>query len=149
MSTADPATDVHEIEQLIARQFGSLSWSPGTSADWDAFAADFLPGASLYPSARPVKCQSVDAFVERLAGLAGSKLQSFHEDVLGTEVRVFGNVAIAAAGCETTENESGTSRGVEVLLLVKEEGRWRIAAQAWDSESEAAPLPPELSGAAD
>ena len=41
------------IEALIHRQFASLSWAPGNLADWEGFAADFFPQASLYPSARP------------------------------------------------------------------------------------------------
>lgn len=49
METEEHRDDVRAIEALIARQFASLNWMPGTSADWDAFAADFSPDASLYP----------------------------------------------------------------------------------------------------
>jgi hypothetical protein len=55
MQTDEHLADVQTIEALIARQFASLSWTPETSADWDAFAADFCPEASLYPAARPAK----------------------------------------------------------------------------------------------
>lgn len=147
MKEGDQRTDEQAIRELIGRQFASLSWSPKTSADWDSFIGDFTPGASLYPSARPVKRQSVDGFVERLAGLAASELRSFREDVLGTEVRVFGNVAVAIAGCEVIENESEVNRGVEMLLLVKDQGRWRIVAQAWDTESADTKLPAHLARA--
>ena len=51
--------------------------------------ADFLPGAPLYAAARPVKAQTAEAFVERMKGLAGNKLRSFAEAVLGVEVRIF------------------------------------------------------------
>jgi hypothetical protein len=71
-----------------------------TSADREAFAADFLPDASLHPAARPARRQTAAAFVERMKGLAGTKLHSFREGVLGT-VRVFGNVAVALAACDT------------------------------------------------
>jgi ketosteroid isomerase-like protein len=131
------STDVRTIQALIARQFGSLSWVPGKLADWEAFAADFHPDAALYPAARPAKSQTVEAFVERMKGLAATRLRSFKETVVGTEVHVFGNVAVALAACEIIENEAGVSRGVEALLLVKEEGRWQIVSQAWDTESEA------------
>src|SRR3954447_23258218 len=127
--------DVRAIERLIARQFGSLTWTPETSANWDAFAADFFPEASLCPAARPAQRQSVEAFVERLKGLAGTQLRSFDETVLGTEVRVFGNVAVALAACEMTENDGQVSRGVEMLLLIKNEAAWRIVSQAWNTES--------------
>lgn len=144
MKTEDKTADEQAIEAVIERQFGSLSWTPGESADWDTFMSDFLPDAPLYPSKRPVKQQSVKAFMERLSGLKETKLRSFHEEVLGTEIRIFGNVAVAVAGCETVENETEVSRGVEMLLLVKDVGQWRIAGQAWDMESDEVKVPPFL-----
>lgn len=136
--------DVRAIEALVARQFASLNWVPGTSGDWVAFAADYFPGASLHPAARPARKQTVDEFVERMKGLVGTKLRSFHETVLGTEVRVFGNVAVALAACEMTENGSQVSRGVEMLLLVKNDGIWQIVSQAWDMEDSAKRIPDRL-----
>jgi hypothetical protein len=141
---ADEQEDVAAIRAVIGRQFASLCWGAGQEPGWQAFRADFLPGAALYPAARPARPQSVDAFVERMKGLAGSTLASFHEAVLGTRVQVFGNVAVALAACENTENGSTARRAVEMMLLVREGGRWRIAAQAWDKETESNPIPPEL-----
>jgi hypothetical protein len=66
MQTDPHSDDVQSIEALIARQFASLDWTPGVAADWTTFANDFFPGASLYPSARPAKRQSVEAFIERM-----------------------------------------------------------------------------------
>ena len=144
MTTDRHGDDVRAIEALVARQFASLNWEPGTSADWAAFAADFDPEATLYPSARPVKRQSVEGFVERMKGLVGTTLRTFHETVLGTEIRVFGNVAVAVAACEMRENGTGVNRGVEMLLLVKDEGVWRIVSQAWDSERPSNLIPVSL-----
>ena len=129
----------------MRRQFASLCWSGGGTADRDTFAADFLPGgAALFPAACPVRSQSVDAFIERLSALAGTGLHSFHERAPGVTVRAFGNVAVAVAGCEITENGTDVTRGAEMLLLVREEGRWRIAAQGWDTERSGGPLPGDL-----
>lgn len=146
MRTENQNTDQEAIEEVIERQFGSLSWAPGETADWDTFMSDFLADAPLYPAIRPVKQQAISAFMERLSGLSETKLRSFREKVLGTKVRVFGNVAVALAGCETVENETETSRGVEMLLLVKDSGQWKIAGQAWDMESEGLEIPPDLRG---
>jgi hypothetical protein len=143
MENAEHDDDRRAIEAIIERQFASLGWSPGRSADWQAFAADFFPDASLYPAARPARRQTVEAFVERMQGL-GTKLRSFKETVLGTEIHIFGSVAVALAGCEITENEADVSRGVEALLLVKDEGAWRIVAQAWDTEGDTKPIPRHL-----
>ena len=64
--------------------------------------------------------------------------------LLGTEIRVFGNVAVAIAACEMTENEKEVNRGVEMLLFVKDNGVWQIVAQAWDSEGPGKPIPSHL-----
>jgi hypothetical protein len=79
-----------------------------------------------------------------MKGLATSKLRSFKEAALGHEIRVFGNIAVAVAVCQITENETQVTRGVEMMLLVKTEGRWRIISQAWDNEAEARPIPADL-----
>jgi transposase InsO family protein len=148
METNEHGDDVRAIEAVIARQFASLNWSPGTSADWEGFAADFFPEASLYPAARPAKRQTVEAFIQRMKSLAGAKLRSFEEVVLGTEIRVFGNVAVALAGCEITENGAEVTRGVEMLLLVKNAGAWQVVSQAWDTESPSQRIPVRLLGRA-
>ena len=148
MQADEYGDDVQAIEAVIARQFASLNWSPGTSADWEGFAADFFPEASLYPAARPAKRQTVEAFIQRMKGLAGTKLRSFEEAVLGTEIHVFGNVAVAVAVCEMTENGAEVHRGVEMLLLIKNAGVWQIVSQAWDRESPSQPIPLRLLGRA-
>ena len=140
--------DVQAIEAVIARQFASLSWTPGAPADWDRFAADFFPEASLYPAVRPAKRQTIETFIERMKGLDGTKLRSLEEAVLGTEIHVFGNVAVAVAVCEMTENGAEVHRGVEMLLLIKNAGAWQIVSQAWDTESPSQPIPMRLLGRA-
>jgi hypothetical protein len=146
MGTDHYRADVDAIQALIARQFGNLCWAPGKQAAWEAFAADFHPDASLYPAARPARGQTVQAFVLRMQGLAATSLRSFEEAVLGTEVHVFGNIAVALAACGMTENGGDTNRGVEALLLIKDAGVWRIVSQAWDRESESKPIPAQLVG---
>lgn len=136
--------DRRAIETLIARQFASLSWKPGAPADWAGFSADFDIDAALYPAARPVRRQSPEEFVERMETLSETSLRTFEETLLGAEIRVFGNVAVAVAACEAIENASETGRTVEMMLLVKDAGAWRIMAQAWDKASPARPVPEAL-----
>jgi len=143
----EDAAVVSAIKRVMGRQFRSLSWSREKEADWNGFAETFLPGATLFPAARPVKLQTVDEFMDRMKRLrAEGKLATFEETPLGCEVRVFGNVAVAVAGCQITENDKEVSRGVEMMLLIKQEGRWRIVAQAWDMENDSKKLPSELIG---
>ena len=83
--------DTRAIQELVARQFASLNWSPEASADWHAFAADFHSEATLYPAARPPRAQTVEAFLERMKGLAETKLRSFQEAALGAMSRQAGS----------------------------------------------------------
>jgi hypothetical protein len=129
--------DSEAIRHLIARQFNSMCWTPNNSADWKAFAADFAPFAALYPATRPAQAQTVECFVERMKTLAETTLHTFFEAPLGAAVHVFGNIAVAAAGCEMTENGTKVNRGVEMMLLLKDEGVWKVVAQAWDTEKNA------------
>ncbi len=137
--------DVAAIREVLRRQFESLSWDGDRQADWNSFEDTFIRGASLFPAARPVKPQTVPEFIERMKRLRQEgKLRTFEETPLGCEVRVFGNVAVAFAGCEMIENGSTTTRDVSATILVRDGGVWRIAAQGWDVETETLRIPPGL-----
>jgi len=137
--------DISAIREVM-RQELSLAWSRDSDdADWDAFAGRFLPEAALFPAARPVVTQTLGAFIERMKRLRDQgTLESFKVTPLGCEVRVFGNVAVAFAACELLENESTVNREVNATVLVRESGLWRIAAQAWDTETGACRVPGNL-----
>lgn len=144
MTSNESDEDIRAIELVIARQFGSVSWSAEEESDWATFQGDFLPGATLYPATRPAKGQTVPALIERFKTLASSDLRSFEQSVLGTEIHVFGNVAVALGVCRNIENGQREIRGVEAFLLVKDEGMWRIASQAWDTEDDSKTVPAYL-----
>ena len=145
MAAHEKADDARAIRTLIRNQFRSgLQWTPERAADWATFASGFLPEASLFPATRPVNRQTVDAFIARMSGLARDKLRSFEETMLGADVLVFGNVAMALAASRLIENGTDVNHDVTAFLLVRNEGKWRIAAQAWDHESEASPIPAHL-----
>jgi hypothetical protein len=79
-----------------------------------------------------------------MKALSRTSLQSFHESFLGSAIQVFGNIAVAVAAVEITENDTQVSRSIEMMLLVKSNGAWRIASQAWDKASDANPIPQPL-----
>jgi hypothetical protein len=137
-------TDVSAIKRVMSQEL-SITWNCEKAADWDAFADTFLPGASLFPAARPVKTQTLDQFIGRMKRLRDEgQLESFDVTPLGCDVRVFGNVAVAFAACEMLENGSIINREMNATVLVRENGIWRIAAQAWDIESSAHQIPTDL-----
>lgn len=144
MTNVNDEADHRAIRLLIARQFSSLSWNADRAPDWDGFSADFLPGAHLFPAARPVQPVAVSDFVARMKTAAATTMPVFDESLLGVEIRLYGNVAVALAVCEQREQDAPPDRAVEALLLVKEDGAWRIAAQGWDKERDDAPIPEAL-----
>ena len=144
MAIFDENDDVRAIETLIGAHFQGLHWTPTTRADWTTFAADFLPDASLFPAARPVRRQTLNAFITRMNGVAQGALRFFEERTLGMQILVFGNVAVILSASEMVENGTEVNHDVSGFLLVKDEGKWRIAAQAWDHANEEMPLPEHL-----
>lgn len=144
MDVRDENGDVRAIQSLIGAHFRGLKWTPTTGADWATFATDFLPHAMLFPAARPVRPQTLDAFIARMNGLAQGTLRSFEERTLGMQILVFGNVAVVLAASEMVENGTEVNHDVSSFLLVKDEGKWRIAAHAWDHASEEMPVPEHL-----
>jgi len=59
-------------------------------------------------------------------------------------IQRFGNVAVVMAASELLENREEVNHDVSGYLLVKSEGRWRIAAHAWDKAGEEMPVPAHL-----
>ena len=133
-STAGGRTTEDEaaIHALIAAQFESIRWSPESNADWRDVHRGFAPGAQLWPARRPPAPQSALDFTSRLRRLREEGLDSFTETGVGCHVWVIGNMAVALAGCEMVEGDANVTRDISGFLLVKHDGEWRIAAQAWD-----------------
>jgi len=142
--THDSDSDESKIRALIGAHFDALKWSPGSNPDWKTFSADFLSVAQLFPAARPVQEKSLNEFIERMNSVAQGSLQNFEERTLGMTIQRFGNVAVVMAASELLENREEVNHDVSGYLLVKSEGRWRIAAHAWDKVLENNPVPEQL-----
>ncbi len=144
MDIREGTGDEKAIRALIGAHFQGLKWTPTTRADWAKFAADFLRDASLFPAARPARAKTLDAFIERMNGVAQGSLRSFEERTLGMQVLIFGNVGVVLAASELVENGTEVNHDVSGYLLVKDQGEWRIAAHAWDHASDQMPVPEPL-----
>ena len=136
--------DEKAIRSLIGEHFEAIQWEAGSGPDWRRFQQDFLPGAQLFGAARPVQARTVDGFVDRMETVARANLHSFEEHTQGMSILRFGNVAVVLAMSELLENGSEVNHDISGYLLVKSEGRWSIAAHAWDQAGENKPVPDEL-----
>lgn len=144
MGNEQSTSDEEAIRKLIAEHFSGMKWDDAQEPDWEKFAEDFHPAAILFPSARPASAKTVEQFVERMNSVARSALESFEEWTLGMKILQFANVAVVLAASEMLENGTETNHDVSAYLLVKDQGRWRIAAHAWDKVSDENPLPEAL-----
>jgi hypothetical protein len=144
MSHPTLSLDEAKIREVLRQQAARLSWSRERAADWEGFANSFHPGAPMIASRRPAEAQSVATFIDRMKSLAVSTLHDFQERALGGEILIFGNVAVALVAGETRENGTDVNRDVSGYLLIKDGGRWVIAAQAWDKEREDLLIPKEM-----
>lgn len=136
--------DEDEIRRLIGNHFEPMRWGPGAEPDWDRFRQDFLVGALLCSAARPARTRSLDEFIERMETVARKNLHSFEEHTKGLKILRFGNIAVVFAMSELLENGTDVNHDISGYLLVKSEGRWSIAAHAWDQAGEDKPVPDEL-----
>lgn len=144
MDTGLHSTDEQEIRALIKDHFEGMRWGPGVGPDWHRFRKDFLPAAQLFGAARPVQVRTLDGFIERMETVARANLHAFEEHTRGVKVLCFGNIAVALAMSELLENGSDVNHDISGYLLVKSDGRWWIAAHAWDQAKEGKPVPDEL-----
>lgn len=136
--------DEEAIRTLIGEHFEAMKWEPGADPDWNRFKEDFLPDARLCGAARPVQTRTVDGFIERMDTVARKNLHTFEEHTRGMKILRFGNIAVVLAMSELLENGEEENHDISGYLLVKSEGKWSIAAHAWDQASEDEPVPPDL-----
>ena len=136
--------DDAEIRALIGSHFEAMKWGSEAAPDWDRFRADFLEDAILLGAARPVTVRSLEAFIDRMETVARKNLHSFEEHTRGMKILRFGNVAVVLAVSELLENGEDVNHDISGYLLVKSDGRWSIAAHAWDQAGDEKPVLDEL-----
>jgi hypothetical protein len=98
----------------------------------------------LFGAARPVQSRTLEAFIERMETVARANLTSFEEHTKGMKILRFGNIAVVLAMSELLENGSEINHDISGYLLVKSDGRWLIAAHAWDQADVEKPVPDDL-----
>ena len=141
MQAAGHGDDVRAIERLIARQFGSLTWTPETSADWDAFAADFFRRRHSTPLRARLSARALRPL--------SSERRAWQEQSCARSMRPFwGQRSGSSATLRSRwrparwpRTMGQVSRGVEMLLLIKDASAWQIVSQAWDMGSPSKPIP--------
>ncbi len=136
--------DEKEIRALISAHFEPMCWDAENEPDWQSFREDFHTGALLCGAARPAQLRTLDGFIERMETVARKNLHIFEEHTKGMKILRFGNVAVVLAMSEMLENGTDVNYDISGYLLVKSDGRWSIAAHAWDQAEDENSVPGDL-----
>lgn len=136
--------DVMSPESVVAALYDVISGPADEERDWDRFRGLFRPGARLVLGRRPdggpgaseeVAVADLDEFVPAAASQYAE--DGFWEREIAGRIDRFGNVAHAWSTYETrvgSPDSDPVARGINSVQMVREAGRWRIAALAWDVE---------------
>lgn len=148
-----PAVDRSDVEAVISALYDSVSFEAGGEPDWETLRSLFLDGAVLAQprrGTRELELLSVDEFVARFqADLATFEARGtgFFERIAGSACSTFGRTAHCRVIFEARFDRGSSDpvgRGVDDIQLVRNGGRWSIAAIATEYELPDRPIPEEL-----
>lgn len=135
MTTEAPPSDIAAIERIMTALYQSISGKNVNERDWELSQSLFHPDARVSPNAFEDRVRGVmteDEFQAdarpRIASLA------FFEWEVERDVRITGEVASIRSHYQAAESPHGEpiiKEGVNHLILVREEGQWKIMAIAW------------------
>lgn len=145
--TARPE-DVSSIDAVISRLYKVIS-GPAGPRDWDRMKSLFKPTAEMAAVANtPNGKQYVKMTPEEYRQQNGPMfMQSgFWEEELGREVFRFGDVATVQTAYQYRLQEDGPvqQRGVNIVQMVRDEGRWWITNIIWTTETDDNKIPESL-----
>lgn len=149
LSAVADMNDVKDIDAIIKATYDVLSGKAGTK-NWERFRSLFYPGAimsaaQVLPNGQTMYHQFT--FEDYIAnnGSLFTKMD-FYEQEIGRKLDQFGNIAIARSAYQFRFSENGKveQRGINMISLVKERGRWWITSIMWQDEGASNPIPQDL-----
>jgi predicted metalloprotease with PDZ domain len=141
--------DVETIEGLVEALYDVIS-GPAGERDWNRYRSLFANNAMMGAvavnsdgSTRYVHMTPED-YITRNDPFF--KENAFYERELGRDVWSFGKIAQVKSGYEYTLGEDTVpeQRGVNIINMVHDQGRWWITSVLWTTEGEENPIPDEL-----
>lgn len=145
--TARPE-DVASINAIVTSLYDVIS-GPAGPRDWDRMKSLFKPLADMSAVANtPSGKQYVTMTPEEYTQKNGPMFMKtgFWEEELGRQVFRFGDVASVQTAYQYRLKEDGPvqQRGVNLVQLVRDEGRWWITDIIWTTESDDNKIPESL-----
>jgi len=138
-------------EDVVGEIYDLVSFEGGTRPDWNKVQALFIPEAVivLRTSRDATNVFSVEGFLDDFVKFieqtpAGE--MGFTEKILRMEPMVFGDMAnvLVLYEAHITGSSRTPTQGVDSFSLIKQNGRWKIAAITNEIPTENRPLPAVL-----
>lgn len=149
-SMSQREADEQAISATLDAVYAAISGEAGEERDWDAMRALFTPEARLHAiTPQGLRGGSVEDYIERSAPFL---LQSgFTESALVNRIDIYGDLAQAwssyAGTFTNADGTPGSVRGINSLQLMRQDdGRWLVHSIFWQAESDANPLPTDMTG---
>jgi len=143
-AAAAPADDLAQIDRLISDTYAVISGPAGQKRDFDKMRSQFAPDALLRViTPEGLRGGTIDNYIEKSGPIL--EKEGFFETELGRRTEVYGNLAHVWSSYDgRTESGSFHERGINSFQLVKIDGQWKVASILWQEESNATPLPDDM-----
>ena len=142
---AEVPVSEEEINQVVKDAYAAISFEPGSTPDFKAMKAIFMPEATLYNfRGDSLKFYYIDEFITGFkSGIDDGKMTAFNEVELGGETEFFGNIGhrISAYASYFDGAEEIGEKGVNSFQVLKVNGKWLINSIIWDVEKNGQALP--------
>ncbi len=135
MTNQAPPSDLAKIERVMTVLYESISGKDDSERDWDLSKSLFHPDARVSPNAFEDRVRGVMTEEEFQAD-ARPRIapRAFFEWEVDRDVRITGEVASIRSHYRAAESAHGEpiiKEGINHLILIREEGQWKIMAIAW------------------
>jgi hypothetical protein len=148
---ASPAPAAGPAEDVVRALYARVTFDAGKNVDWEQVKALFIPEAVivLRASRTSMKVLDLDGFVaDFVSFIKQAKLEerAFEEKVVSVKTQEYGEVArsLVHYAARIPSNTRPAQDGIDVFLLMKKDGAWRIVSIVNEIVRPGVPIPEEL-----
>ena len=147
------AQDANEMgpDEVVRELYELVTIEKGTTGDWDSVRALFIKEAVvvLRTSRTGTSIFTLEGFVDDFVTFITNyniKETGFNETILNLKTWVYGDMAhvLVLYEAEIPNSEIPSNKGVDSFLLIRKEGKWKVAAITNEVPTPDRPIPKEL-----